>query len=102
MTIKYPFVLGRDIPDDEVVYDSQGRVVDDAYVDRAIEDMHRRYPLPGRPSLSGAGESGESPMLRVRLPRELAEAVDRAAKSANTSRSEWVRRALADGVRRAG
>ncbi len=41
-------------------------------------------------------------MLRVRLPNELAQAVDRAARNAKTSRSEWVRHALAEALRRAG
>lgn len=95
MTGTVRYILGPDIPDDEVLLDSQGRVVDDDYVREAVEDFHRRQEVRGRPSLSGSGEPGESPMLRVRLPRELAEAVDEAAKSANTSRSEWVRRALA-------
>lgn len=89
--------LGTIIPDDEVVYDSQGRVVDDEYVARAVEDA--RWQARGRPSLS---ESGESPMLRVRLPRDLAEAVDRAARDAHQSRSEWVRRALAHTIRATG
>lgn len=102
MTGKVRYILGPDIPDDEVLHDSQGRVVDDDYVNEVVEDFHRRQDARGRPSLSGAGEPGESPMLRVRLPRDLAEAVDRAAKKAHTSRSEWVRRALADCVQRAG
>lgn len=84
-----------DIPDDEVLRDSKGRIVDDAYVEGAVDDALRR--VRGRPSLSN---SGESPLLRVRLPRELDDAVRRAAVDAGTSRSEWVRQALADAARR--
>lgn len=102
MTGKVRYILGPDIPDDEPFYDSQGRLVDDDYVRRAVEEARRQVEARGRPSLSASGEPGESPMLRVRLPRELAEAVDRAAKGANTSRSEWVRRALAETLRRTG
>lgn len=99
MTNRTRYVLGTDVTDDEVLHDSQGRVIDDDYVARAIDDAHRRRDARGRPSLS---DTGESPMLRVRLPRELAEAVDRAAASARQSRSEWVRHALAETVRKAG
>lgn len=98
MTGRTRYVLGPDIPDGEVLRDSQGRVIDDDYVARAVDDAHRRMDARGRPSLS---KSGESPMLRVRLPRELAEAVDRAARDAQQSRSEWVRHALAEIVRKA-
>lgn len=99
MTKRTRYVLGPDVADDEVVRDSKGRVIDDDYVERAVDDAHRRMDQRGRPSLS---TSGESPMLRVRLPRELAEAVDRAARNAQQSRSEWVRHALGETVRKAG
>lgn len=90
-----PDSQGSDVADDEVLRDSKGRVVDDAYVEGAVDDALRR--LRGRPSLS---ESGESPLLRVRLPRELDDAVRRAAVHAGTSRAEWVRRVLADATSR--
>lgn len=99
MTKNVRYVLGPDIPDDEELRDSRGHLVDDDYIARAVEDARRQVEARGRPSLS---ESGESPMLRVRLPRGLAEAVDRAAHDANQSRSEWVRRALEQTVRKAG
>lgn len=99
MTERTRYVLGADIPDDEVLRDSKGRSIDDDYVARVVDDSHRRADARGRPSLSN---SGESPMLRVRLPRELAEAVDRAARDAQQSRSEWVRHALGETVRKAG
>ena len=93
------YILGPDVPDHEILLDSAGRVIDDAYVDAAVEDAVRRVPGPGRPSLSA---SGESPMLRVRISRELDEAVRKAADEAGASRSEWVRQALAAAARRAG
>jgi len=90
---------GSEIPDVEELRDDHGRVVDDAYVDAAVEDAIAQVRGRGRPSLSTAGES---PLLRVRLPRALDEAIRAAAEKASASRSEWVRRALDDAVRRAG
>jgi hypothetical protein len=90
------YQLGPDVTDDEKLYDSQGRLIDDSYVDAAVEDAQVRGR--GRPSLSA---SGESPLLRVRLPRELDDAVRRAAERSGTSRSEWVRRVLDDAANRA-
>ncbi len=52
-----------------------------------------------RPSLS---EAGKSPLLRVRISRELHASVRHAAEAAGTSRSEWVRQALEKATRRAG
>ena len=84
------YVQGSDVPDSEVLHDSKGRVVDDTYVGGAVEDALRR--VRGRPSLS---ESGESPLLRVRLSRDLDDAVRHAAERAGKSRAEWVRQVLA-------
>lgn len=91
--------LGPDLGEDEELRDSRGRVVDDAYVDSAVEDAITQVRGRGRPSLS---TSGESPLLRVRLSLELDEAVRRAAERSGATRSEWVRRVLDDAVRRAG
>jgi predicted HicB family RNase H-like nuclease len=93
------YSLGPDVPDTETLRDSAGRVVDDAYIDAAVEDALTRVRGRGRPSLS---ESGESPLLRVRLSKELDQAVRRAAESAGESRSDWVRHVLDEAVRRAG
>ena len=90
--------LGADVPDSEVLHDSQGRVVDDGYVETAVAEALTRVRGRGRPSLS---ESGESPLLRVRLSRELDEAIRRAADGAGASRSEWVRKVLDEATRRA-
>ena len=93
------YSLGPDVPDTQTLRDSAGRVIDDAYVDAAVEDAIRQVRGRGRPSLS---EAGESPLLRVRISRELDKAVRKAAKDAGASRSEWVRQALDDAARRTG
>lgn len=91
--------LGPDIAPGEVLHDSRGRVVDDAYVDAAVNEAIARVRGRGRPSLSA---SGESPLLRVRLSRDLDDAVRRAADRSGDTRSEWVRRVLGDAVERTG
>ena len=88
----------RLIPEAEVLRDSQGRVVDEAYVHGAVAEALTRVRGRGRPSLS---ESGESPLLRVRISRDLDEAVRRAADDAGASRSEWVRKVLDEATHRA-
>ncbi len=93
------YSLGPDVPDTQTLRDTAGRVIDDAYVDAAVEDAIRQVRGRGRPSLS---EAGESPLLRVRISRELDKAVRKAAKDAGASRSEWVRQALDDAARRTG
>lgn len=99
MSTSSNYRLGSDVPAEEVLRDSAGRVIDDGYVDAAVEDAIKQVRGRGRPSLS---QSGESPLLRVRLSWELDEAVRQAAEHAGTSRSEWVRRALDEAARRAG
>ena len=93
------YTVGADVPDGELLRDRQGRVVDDAYVDSAVDEAIGLVRGRGRPSLS---RSGESPLLRVRLSRELDDAVTRAAEKAGTSRAEWVRLALDEAARKAG
>lgn len=99
MTEDTTYRLGPDLPDTETLRDSAGRVIDDAYVDTAVEDAIRQVRGRGRPSLS---EAGESPLLRVRISRDLDQAVRKAAKDAGASRSAWVRQALEDAARRTG
>jgi hypothetical protein len=98
MTTQPAYELGPDIPDDETLRDSQGRIIDDAYAEAAAEEAVAIVRGRGRPSLS---KSGESPLLRVRVSRELDEAVTRAAEQAGTSRAEWVRQAIAQAIRKA-
>jgi hypothetical protein len=71
--------------------DSQGRVVDDDDVDRAVEGAIADVRGRGRPSLS---ESGESPLRRVRVSRDLDAAVREAAQRSGESLSDWIRHAL--------
>jgi hypothetical protein len=75
----------------EVIRDSRGRVIDDAYVQGAVEGAIAYVRGRGRPSLSA---SGESPLLRVRVSRDLDVAVKRAAEQAGESVSDWVRGVL--------
>ncbi len=97
MTKRIRYVLGPDVVEGEVLRDRADKVVDDDYVAAAIEDAREQLRGRGRPSLSHAGES---PLLRVRLPQDLDEAVRLAAERAGTSRAEWVRKVLAQASRR--
>ena len=99
MSETHTYHLGADVPEAEVLRDSQGRVVDEAYVHGAVVEALARVRGRGRPSLS---ESGESPLLRVRISRDLDEAVRKAADDAGATRSEWVRKVLDDATHRAG
>ena len=83
----------------EVLHDSRGRVIDDEYVDGAVEDAVASVRGRGRPSLS---KSGESPLLRVRVSRDLDIAVRQAATDAGESVSDWVRRNLERAARGRG
>lgn len=99
MADKEKYVLGPDVEENEELRDSAGRLIDDAYVDAAVEHAIAYVRGRGRPSLS---EAGESPLLRVRLSRDLDQAVRNAAAEAGESRSDWVRHVLDDAVRKAG
>lgn len=91
MTAKPRRKLGSTVGRNEVLRDSRGRVINDEYVDRAVEDAIEYVRGRGRPSLS---KSGESPLLRVRVSRDLDVAVRDAAEKSGESVSDWVRRAL--------
>lgn len=91
------YKLGPDVADTEILRDSHGRVIDDDYVEAAVTDALSKARGRGRPSLS---QSGESPLLRVRLSRDLDDAVRKAAEEAGASRADWVRQVLADASRR--
>jgi hypothetical protein len=92
------YVSGPDVPSDETLHDSAGRVIDAAYVDAAVVEAITTVRGRGRPSLLDAGES---PLLRVRISKELDQAVRRAAESVGESRSDWVRHVLDEAVHRA-
>ena len=96
---KTAYKLGTDVADDEVLHDSRGRTVDEDYALAAAEDALERARPRGRPSLS---VSGESPLLRVRISRELDDAVTHAAEKTGKSRADWVREVLDDASQRAG
>lgn len=81
----------------EVLRDSRGRVIDDTYVEGAVESAVEYVRGRGRPSLS---ESGESPLLRVRVSRDLDAAVRSAAQASGESVSDWMRRILDQATRR--
>lgn len=83
--------LSATVSRNEVLRDGRGRVVDDAYVAGAVEDAIAYVRGRGRPSLS---ETGESPLLRVRVSRDLDTAVREAARTSGETVSEWVRRTL--------
>lgn len=78
--------IGSDVHEAEELRDSRGQLVDDSYIEVAVEDAIARVRGRGRPSLS---DSGESPLLRVRLSRDLDDAVRRAAERSGATRSEW-------------
>lgn len=80
----------------EVLRDSRARVIDDAYVEGAVEDAIAFVRGRGRPSLSS---SGESPLIRVRVSRDLDAAVREAARRSGETVSDWVRVALQHAVK---
>jgi hypothetical protein len=91
MTAKPRRKPGSTVGRKEVLRDSRGRVIDDEYVEGAVEDAIEFVRGRGRPSLS---KSGESPLLRVRVSRDLDSAVREAARRSGDSVAEWVRHAL--------
>jgi predicted HicB family RNase H-like nuclease len=93
------YTLGADVPAGEELRDSKGRLVDDSYVETAVDEAIKTVRGRGRPSLS---ESGESPLLRVRISPELNDAVSKAAEAAGESRAAWVRHVLAQAARKTG
>lgn len=99
MAKRTTYRLGPDIPKDKTLSDRRGRVIDDEYIAEAVEDAVQKTRGRGRPSLS---MSGESPLLRVRIPPELDDAVCRAAAEKGTSKAEWVRQVLDEASRKVG
>jgi len=73
----------------EDVRDAKGTRIDDDYVRRAVEHVHKQL---GRPSLSGPGE--HSPRVAFRVPAELREAAERRAAREGKSVSALAREAL--------
>ena len=77
----------------EVILDSKGRRVDQAYVDRALvdveEDLGRRA---GRPSLTGKSE--HSPHVSFRITPELKARAEQTARDQRTTVSNLAREAF--------
>lgn len=89
MTPKYK--LGPDVKPGEQVRDSTGNLIDEAYIDRAVDDVHRQLGR-GRPSLTGPGEI--SPEVKARVPAALKSRAEDAAKRQGRPLSEVIRDAL--------
>lgn len=83
-------------PEDKL-RDSQGRLIDEAYVQRALEDTWRQL---GRPSLSGA--RSPSPQVVVRMTPQLRDAAKALAEREGITLSELTRQALEERIERAG
>lgn len=76
----------------EVVLDSRGRRIDNAYVDRLVQSVHDQVARRGRPSLTG--DHTPSPQVTFRLDPELKSLAEAVAASRGTSVSELARTAL--------
>jgi hypothetical protein len=75
----------------EVIRDKQGRRITQAYVDRAVADVHARMAR-GRPSLTG--RSRPSPQVTFRLPPDLRAKAEARAKREGKRVSQVAREAL--------
>jgi hypothetical protein len=82
--------IGRYVPVDEPVFDIHGNEIDERYVDRAVEEVHRAL---GRPSLSG--RANVSPTVSFRLPSEERRHAERIAEAEGTTVSALAREAFA-------
>lgn len=75
----------------EEIRDSKGNLIDEAYIERAVEDVHRRLG-PGRPSLTTPGAI--SPEVKARVPVELKDRVEEEARRQGKPVSVVIREAL--------
>jgi len=91
MNVARKYKTGPDVKRGEKVHDSRGNLIDEAYIERAVEDVHRQLGR-GRPSLTGPGTV--SPEIKARVPAELKARVEREAKRQGKSTSAVVREAL--------
>lgn len=81
--------IGGYVSADEPVYDSRGNRIDDAYINRAVADVHRSI---GRPSLTGV--AGKSPTVSFRLPPAERVQAERLAEAEGKTVSQLARDAL--------
>lgn len=89
---KYRAAPGPDVDlERDDVRDVKGVRIDEQYVRRAVEDVHR-YIAAGRPSLTAPGT--RSPMLGFRVPASLRAAAERRARREGRNLSELAREAL--------
>ncbi len=83
--------LGPDVKPDEKIYDSKGNLIDEDYIDRAVQEVRGRLAR-GRPSLTEPGEV--SPEVKARVPSELKTRVRQEAERQGKSLSVFIREAL--------
>ena len=77
------------------IYDSQGRRIDQAYVDDVVSYAHEVLTRPvGRPSLTGASQ--HSPQVSFRVTPQMKQEAVRLAQQRGLSLSGLARQALAD------
>jgi hypothetical protein len=87
-------VVGPEIDlEEEVILDSMGRRVDQAYVDRALADVEENLARRvGRPSLTGKSE--HSPHVSFRITPELKARAEKTAREQGTTVSRLAREAF--------
>jgi predicted HicB family RNase H-like nuclease len=85
------YKMGPDVKTEEKIYDSKGNLIDENYIERAVEDVHRQLGR-GRPSLTAPGKT--SPEIKARVPAELKRRVQQAARERGESLSDFIRGAL--------
>lgn len=87
------YTLGPEINlETEVILDSQGRRIDDAYADRLVAEVLAARSGPGRPSLSGPGEV--SPTVQFRVTPALRAKLEFRARAEGKRVSDVAREAL--------
>ncbi|MDA8400146.1 MAG: ribbon-helix-helix protein, CopG family [Actinomycetota bacterium] len=89
MVSKYK--LGPDVKPNEKICDSKGNVIDEKYMENAVQDVHRQLGR-GRPSLTAPGKV--SPEIKARVPAELKLRLQQAAKDRGESLSDFIRKVL--------
>ena len=99
--------LARQAENGEYETDIDAQEFTGAEAKRALVDFFHGYSgnktinvefKPGRPIISD--QTGESPMLRVRISKEMDMALKLLCEEKNTSKSDLVRELLVDGIQR--
>ena len=87
-------IVGPDVDlKKEVILDSKGRRIDDAYVDRALAEVDAYWKKHGgRPSLTG--QARHSPHVSFRVTPELKAKAERAAQERGVTVSQLAREAF--------